>query len=232
MFKNKNIKAIIFDLDDTLYPEKEFIESGFWAVGKYLASKYKLPRINLYNILETDFKRGNRGKNFNLLLDRVNLPRKELKQLISIYRNHKPRIKLHKDAAEILTYFIKDKRMKLGLISDGIVNTQKNKLRTLKLNTVFDVIVLSDVFGKKYRKPNAKPFEVILKKMKVKPEEAIYVADNPQKDFIGAKRLGIFTIRIKRKGGVYEKVEETINNRADLAIYDLIKLKKICTQKR
>jgi len=56
------IKAIIFDLDDTLYPEKKFIMSGFRAVAKYLSKKHKLNYNEVFKILKKDFKKRLRKK--------------------------------------------------------------------------------------------------------------------------------------------------------------------------
>jgi putative hydrolase of the HAD superfamily len=231
MFKGINTKAILFDLDDTLYPEREFVISGFKVVSKYLANKYKLKASNILHILVNDFKKGVRGKNFDLLLKKFNLPQEDLKELIVIYRNHEPKIKLYSDAEEIIKYLSKDKKIKIGLISDGPIDVQRNKIKILKLDKLFDVIILSDFFGKRYRKPHPKSFREALTKLDVKPEEAVYVADNLQKDFIGAKKMGIFTIRIKRKEGIYKEVKETISNRADFTFTNLLKLKSLCLKK-
>jgi len=222
------MKAIIFDLDDTLYPEREFVMSGFKVVAKYLAKKYALNQFKIFNFLRFDFKNGIRGKNFDLLIARFNLSKKELKSLIKIYRNHKPKIKLYPDAKKILKYLAKNKKIKIGLISDGAVKTQTNKLQSLKIDKIFDAIVLSDSFGKKYRKPHLRPFHLALKKLKIKPEEAIYVADNPLKDFIGAGKLGIFTVRIKRKNGIYNDIQEIKKNRSNLIIFNLLQLRNLC----
>jgi len=232
MEKLNNLKAIIFDLDDTLYPEKEFVMSGFQIVSGYLAKKYKLNPLKIFNILKTDFEKGIRGKNFNLILGKLKLPKQELKKIITIYRNHKPKIKLYLDAKQLLMYLSKNKKIKMALISDGPVKTQRNKLAALKIDNIFDAVTLSDSLGKKYRKPHQRPFNVTLKKLKIKPKEAIYIADNPQKDFRGAKKLGIFTIRIKRKKGVYTNVEESKKNRADLVITNLGRIKKLCKKSK
>jgi len=230
MKETKNIKAMIFDLDDTLYPESEFVMGGFLAVARYLAQNYKLDKLRIFNILKSDFKKGSHGKNFNSILEKFNLSEKELKKLISIYRNHKPKIKLFPDAEKLLKH-LQHEKIKMALISDGPIETQKNKIEALKVKRCFQVITLSDELGIDYRKPSVRPFNLTLKKLLVKPSEAVYVADNPQKDFIGAKKLGVSTIRIKRKRGIYENVTETIDNRADLTISSLLKLKNLCSKK-
>jgi len=222
----KKIKVIIFDLDDTLYPEREFAMSGFKKVSRYLAKKYKLSFSAVFNILKNDFDAGIRGKNFNLLLKKLKLSQPELKNLINIYRNHKPEIKLYPDAKKILN-FLKNRKFKIALISDGRTKTQKNKLKSLKINNVFNPIIVSDSFGRKYRKPHQKTFLIALKKLGVKPQEAVYIADNPAKDFIAPKKLWMPTVRIKRPGGEYENVRFKKKNDAELIINNLVELKRL-----
>lgn len=217
------IKAIIFDLDDTLYPEKEFVMSGFWAVARYLGKKYKLNPLKILAILKKDFEKGRRGNNFNLLLSGLNFPKKEVGKLVTIYRSHKPKIKLFSDAKKLLGGL--SKSVKKAIVSDGQVTTQKNKLEALKINKIFDAVVLSDSLGKKYQKPHPKPFQIALKKIKTPPKEAIYVADNPEKDFIGAKKLGMFTVQIKRKRGIYAGLKAQGLRKPDVLITNLLRLK-------
>ena len=224
MKETRNIKAVVFDLDDTLYPEYEFVMSGFLVVAKYLSKKYKLNGLRIFDILKSDFKKGVRERNFNLLLEKFHLPEKELKKLISIYRSHKPKIELFLEAEKLLKH-LQNKKIKIALISDGFVGTQRNKIEALKIEKYFQVITLSDELGINYRKPNTKPFNLTLKKLSVKPSEAVYIADNPQKDFIGAKKLGLTTIQIKRVGGIYSQIEVTKENKADLVINSLSQLK-------
>ena len=232
MKKINELKAVIFDLDDTLYPEKEFVVGGFQAVTKYLAKRYKLKQSKIFDILKSDFEKGIRRKNFNLLFEKLNLPEKELKEIITVYRNHKPKIKLYPDAKKILKYLSKNKKIKFGVISDGPIKMQRNKITALGIKNYFKVVTLSDRWGTKYRKPHKKSFKITIKKLKVKPREVIYVADNLQKDFIGAKKLGILTIRIKRKKGIYSHIKESKKNRADLTIANLCQIKKLCLKNK
>lgn len=219
------IKAVIFDLDDTLYPEREFVLSGFWEIAEYLKKGYGLGKSKVFSFLKSDFENGVRGKNFNRLIIENNLPKKELKKMIRIYHAHKPKIKPYSDAEKILKYIKKNRRLKTAIISDGPVEVQENKIKALKIKSYFNVIILSDRLGKKYRKPHAQPFKAALKRLKLKPKEAIYIGDNPKKDFIGAKKLGMATVRIKRGCGEYDYLGT--NHNAKYEISSLLQLKEI-----
>jgi len=225
MRRINKIRAIIFDLDDTLYPEKEFVMSGFKAVSTYLSQKYKIKKVETFNILKKDFDRGLRHRNFNVLLKKLKI-NENVDNLIKIYRNHRPCINLFSDAKKILDYLQK-RGFKLALISDGNIGMQKNKIGALKIKKYLRSITLTDSLGEKYRKPHKKAFCVILNKLKIKPDQAIYIADNPFKDFIAPKKLGILTIRIKRPQGEYSKVKFNKKNDADLTINNLLALKNL-----
>jgi len=89
-------------------------------------------------------------------------------------------------------------------------------------------VVFSDEWGQKAWKPNEKPFIVISDRLNVPPGQCIYVADNPLKDFLGAKKVGTYTIRIIRPGGEYSTCKPpSIEHRPDLTITFLQELLNI-----
>ena len=118
--------VIVFDLDDTLYDEIDFVKSGFKEVAKYLADeKYNDFMIDLF------YKEGS-GKIFDRLIKKFNLD-VNLQKLIEIYKFHYPNIFLPKESKELLDF---SKSFKTALISDGHYIMQKNKFNRLKLHTL------------------------------------------------------------------------------------------------
>jgi len=214
------IKGIIFDLDDTLYPEKEFVISGFKSVANYLSSKYNLDFKIIFNILNDDFKVGLRKKNFNVLLEKLNIKDEKIDKLISIYRDHKPDISLYKDAKTTLKNL--KKKFKMGLITDGYITTQKNKILALGIEKYFDCIIINKIG--KMDKRNQKSFNKMSLKLKIDLKNILYVGDNPKKDFMITKKIGITTIRIKRKDGLYTSIESDVKNMPDYTISNLLQL--------
>src|SRR5690606_20317114 len=105
-------------------------------------------------------------------------------QLLEIYRNHVPQIDLSEDTKEILLK-IKETGYKLGLITDGRSITQRNKLKALEIEELFDKIIISEEFGS--TKPDERNFKAFLMD---EIDEYFYVADNPKKDFIVPNKLG------------------------------------------
>ncbi|MFB5166836.1 HAD family hydrolase [Parageobacillus toebii] len=218
------IKGIVFDLDDTLFPESAFVRSGFLAVNDYL----KKQGINsFYKEAIYLFNTGKRGNIFNLVLDKLKIKynREFINKLITIYREHFPSIKLYEDAEWAIQYF-KDK-YKLGLITDGFLVTQENKIKALGISQYFDVVICSDEYGRENWKPSPTPYLKVMEKLQLTGEELIYVGDNPTKDFITAKKLGWLTIQIKRSQGEYLNVDVNEDYKAHHLIHSLIELKDL-----
>ena len=209
------IKAILFDLDDTLYEEKQFVKSGFKEVTKFINNKFNIDEKIFYKISTDVFNEGIRGNIFDIVLGRfnINFDDNTISSMVKIYREHNPKIKLDKDIRSLL---IKLRGIySLGIITDGYYEVQKKKVQVLKLEELFDSIIYTDRYGREFWKPNLFGYELALKDLQISPEETVYIGDNPYKDFIGAKKVGISTVRVLFKGREYSKVRLDKNSSAD-----------------
>lgn len=194
----KNIKLIIFDLDDTLYPEMEFVKSGFRKVAEIIEKDSDLPIDHIFEMLMKEFSR-DRKFVFDRVLKEIGIYNKSyILKLVEIYRTHRPDIKLYDDAKEILEA-LKDK-FYLGIITDGFPITQKLKIEALGIEKYFNKIIYTWERGKDYSKPSSGPFIDMLEFFSFDAKDAVYIGDNVEKDFKGPKEIGIFTIRIIREG--------------------------------
>lgn len=216
------IKALIFDLDDTLYQEIQFIYSGFSEVAQHLSKKYSLSYNFVYNELVNDFKKGIRKKNFNVLLKKIDKNDDELPNLIDTYRYHIPKIFLCEDAQVVLK--ILQNRYKLGLITDGYICSQENKIDALGIRSFFNYIIINNI-EKGIDKLSENPFKVLINLLEVPPDTVIFIGDNPQKDFFVPQKLGLLTIRIRRPGGIYANIPT--NDSVNIEISSLIELPNI-----
>lgn len=189
------IKLIIFDLDDTLYNEKEYVVSGFRSVSKKIESKYGLNFFEVYSALLESFFVDGRGKNFDKIVDKFGLSPKIVPDLVKTYRGHEPEIHI-KDEDKLFLKKLSQK-YKLCLITDGWEDVQKNKVSVLKLDSIFDLVLYSQRDGIKYAKPHNKFFVKALNYFKVKKEEAVMIGDDYDKDIVGANGLGIKTFQVE-----------------------------------
>lgn len=170
-------KYIVFDLDDTLAYEIDYLKSAYREIAT------KLGGGALYNEM---IKMYEVGENVFEYLS-VNYDT-SLSDLLSLYRNHFPDIALIEGAKEVLEY-CKSNKYKIGLISDGRSVTQRNKLKALGIESLFDSIVISEEFGSE--KPNERNY---LNFVDDNINSYFYIADNSKKDFITPNKLGWTTV--------------------------------------
>lgn len=218
------VRAIIFDLDDTLISERKYIESGYRHIAKLLSNRYAKDAKELYELLNILFK--NSAKNvFNRLLDDIGISYTNdiILELVREYRNHLPSIEFFDDVVPCLG-LLKEKNVKTGVITDGYSNAQRNKLTVLKASNHFDEIIVTDELGREFWKPHPKPFEIMKEKLSVEFEEMVYVGDNPEKDFYISSIYPIKTIRISREG-IYKNKNYLNNIKEHHLIQSLIEIK-------
>lgn len=218
------IKAIVFDLDDTLYEEKEYVLSGFTAIDKYLSQR------NIHGFYKNAvmlFEKGVRGTIINEVLESIEISydKNLILFLVELYRNHIPKISLHEDSLAAIETL--KPAFKLGLLTDGYLNAQKNKVNALGISNYFDVIIYTDYFGREHWKPSPLPYLEIMNKLQFEGPELMYIGDNPLKDFVTAKKLKWNTIYIERQSGEYIGKMVSSEFKADYTIqtlYELIEL--------
>jgi len=199
-------QAIIFDLDDTLYPERDFVLSGFRAVARWAEDRFGIPEAQGFGELHALFEAGVRGDTFNRWLIMHDIePGGYVPELLRVYRDHPPALVPYAGVPELLAGLARQYR--LGLVSDGYLAVQRRKLEALKLSHYFHAIVFSDEWGREAWKPNPQPFWAVLERLEAEPSRAVYIADNPLKDFFGARSIGIKTIWFRQAEGEYARRE-------------------------
>ena len=197
------LQAIIFDMDDTLYPEQAFVLSGFRAVADWGAIHLDIPTEAGYTELARLFHAGVRGDSFNHWLHHFGITAitEIIPQLVTVYRQHTPQITPFPIVPSLLSKL--HTSYKLGLLSDGYLEVQRRKFEALNVAVHMDAVVFSDEWGRDAWKPSMKPFTAILERLQVKASYSVYIADNPIKDFLGANQVGMHTIWLKQTQGEY-----------------------------
>ena len=209
------IKAVVFDLDDTLIKEVDYIKSGFDVVSTSISKNYDLDKEL---VLKDMFELFDESSSYvyNRVLDKNNVlySKQEIMNLVEIYRNHTPQIRLSKKVIKVLEE-LRSKGYKIGVITDGYKESQRKKIEALNLEKHVDKIIVTDELGREYWKPHPRSFELMKEKLNVDFNEMVYIGDNPQKDFYINKVYPIKTIRLYSLGiykdDVYKEVKEIIN---------------------
>jgi putative hydrolase of the HAD superfamily len=192
------IKGLVFDLDDTLSDERDYVRSGFDCVA-HAAARSDAEAARLADWMWAAFESGVRGDTFDRLL--AAFPdlgaRLTTDDLIAAYRNHVPAIELAPGVAELLDA-LRTRDLRLGVLTDGPSASQSAKAAALQLDRWFDPIVLTDTLGPGFAKPSPDGFALISRRWGVPGRHLGYVADNPEKDFVGPRQLGWATVRLRR----------------------------------
>lgn len=192
--------VIIFDLDDTLYKERAFVESGFKAIALYLGHPSFADEMKESWAV---------GKNaFEQLIANHSLTA-SIEELLSIYRTHTPSIELDSSISDTLDALVENGKI-LGIITDGRSISQRNKMKALGLSRWFpdDNIIISEEFGSS--KPDLRNYRFFMSKYPGKT--FTYVGDNITKDFIAPKTLGWQTICLQDNGQNIHSQDFGLNN--------------------
>ncbi len=212
------IKAVVFDLDDTLYSEMDYVRSGFKAVATEIEKLCGV--VDAYNKLLELFAES-REKVFDRYIANVRDITMTATQMVEIYRNHEPNITLFKDAKQTLAS-LREKGYKLGIITDGEPSRQRKKISVLELADMVDEIIVTDELGgEEFRKPNSQAFELMCKNFAINANEMLYVGDNPKKDFAVKKVLPLKTAELFTSEKIYGTGDYLDNIKPDFCIANL-----------
>lgn len=210
---------IVFDLDDTLYQEVNFVQGGFKAVAEFLELNFQVPYAESFEFMNERLKKG-RNNIFDDLLKEFNLFNKKLvKKCISAYRRHKPAIHLLPEADSVLKML---QEYPIYIVTDGNKLVQKNKLLALGLTNRVKHCFITHNYGLGKAKPSPYCFLKICQKEKVRPEEVVYIGDNPNKDFLNLKPIGFKTVRVLQ--GHFKGLKKETQYEADYEINSLREL--------
>jgi 5'-nucleotidase len=210
--QEKRKKAVLFDLDDTLFDHKFSRLKGLTALQKELpqlaaVSLEELEREH-EKLLKADYDQvldgrlsiieGTTKRIMKLCsLHGLNLSLEEARRSANLYSkgyaNNRRPVPGSKELLTALSNYAT-----VGLVSNGLVEPQIEKLRACKIDEPLDFIVISEAVG--FKKPGKEIFEVALKRAKVKASEAVYVGDSWESDVLPALNLGMDAVWLNRYG--------------------------------
>jgi len=182
------MRVFIFDLDDTLYKEIDFLKSAYREIAKVVGHP------EAFDFMLDSYLYGDNA--FKSVIDKYNL-KFTIDHLLEIYRNHKPNISLEQDTITTLDE-LKARGIIMCLLTDGRSVTQRNKIEALGLACWFspDDILISEEFG--HSKPSMECYQYFINRY---PDaEFVVIGDNPAKDFITPNKLGWTTICLCSNG--------------------------------
>lgn len=218
------ITTIVFDLDDTLYMEREFVISGFRAVDAWLSENRGVRHF--FPAAWKAYSLGVRGNIFNIAFDLMGIRDPWLiNDCVRVYRDHKPQISILPEAQEVIDFYKDNKN--LAIITDGLASVQGGKVAALNLPAMIPHIILTGALGEGMGKPHPAAYENVMQHYGVEGMNCVYIGDNPNKDFITARQLGWQTIRIRRPHSEHGYLSLCKEKEADISISHLLEIKGI-----
>lgn len=196
-----DVDAIVLDIDDTLYLERDYVRSGFESVGEWVRAE--LGFTDFKERAWDAFEDGTRGRIFDHVLASYDRPSDPpiVKEMVARYRSHTPNISLLDDARNALTRW--SGAIALAVITDGPLDSQRAKARALGLDEWIPLIVFTAALGGGRGKPHPEAFSSVQEHFGLDGPACAYIADNPGKDFIAPHDLGWATVRIRREFGLH-----------------------------
>lgn len=195
----KNIKAIVFDLDDTLIPHKP------WIMKKltYTIQNACFEINNKNEVIELGKMLVDEGKTYRLLDELCAIFQLDsLKEkLIATYRSYYPKeIEVYKDVADTLCYL--SKKYDLCILTDNPIVGQKQKVEVFPYSNYFKEIIYTNALNTS--KPDKVSFQEVSKVLSVENSELVMVGDNYHRDIVGAYRAGYnYCFQIKRPDSLF-----------------------------
>ncbi len=198
------ITTVVFDLDDTLYDEVDYCRSGFETVADFVAKPPETSSAErIFDCFWRQFTAGNRTKTFNTALEELGIDYNDklISELITVYRNHIPKITLPQDSKDVLCQ-LKGKYT-LAMLTDGFLPAQQLKVQALGLEKYFKCIIYTEQLGRNCWKPSPAGFEKLMQTLNARPETISFVADNEKKDFIAPNKLDFLTVQVVRSARIH-----------------------------
>lgn len=189
------IDAVLLDLDDTCFDQREFLSGAFDAVARR-AGEFGADEGRLRDALEAAAAGGSdRGHIIDQALRTLDSP-VAVGPLVDAFRCYRPaRLTPYPGVPESL------RRMRrlapVGLVTNGDPTGQRAKLAALGFQDAFDAVVLSDEMGRSFRKPHPAPFRQALRLLGADPARSFFIGDHPDRDIAGAQQVGMRAVRVR-----------------------------------
>lgn len=216
------IKAIIFDLDNTLVDfmkmKRMAIEAAIYSM---IDSGLNLTFDEAHKIIDEIYKEQGieYQKVFDQFLQKIfnKIDNKILAAGIVAYRKAREAALTPYPRVFLTLNKLLKMGLKLGILTDAPAREAWLRLAYLNLHNLFDAVVTFDDTG--IRKPEPEPFLEILKRLEVKPSESLMVGDWAERDIVGAAKLGMKT--------AFAKYGDTFNTQSHNADFELNSIEEL-----
>lgn len=226
VLKTMSRLRVVFDLDDTLYPERMFAISGFRACERWAADRFGV--TGLVDPMTRLLDAGHMRSLFEIVLaetvgaDAAHL----IEDFIAVYRDHEPDIALYEDSHAALDHL--GRVGPLGLITDGSHPVQSGKVAALGIAPRFaHIIYTSALGGRSFSKPNPRSYELMEQAIGEPGDRFVYIGDNPAKDFVTPNARGWMSVQIVRPQRIHSRAQAAAGGEPQHTISSLAELPRL-----
>lgn len=189
------VRAVIIDLDDTLYDERTYVLSGFRAVARDIARRF--PHVAagaLMTGMVAELERHGRGAVFDRALEGAGVTPDAalIAELVAVYRDHRPEIALWPGVADALAEVARNHRT--AIVTDGLAQMQRRKVEALGVARGVDEVLYC--WEHEAPKPDPACYLEAARRLGVRPEDTVVVGDRPDHDMAAARAAGCRSIRV------------------------------------
>jgi HAD superfamily hydrolase (TIGR01509 family) len=191
------MRAVIFDLDDTLYPHEQFVYGGFIAVARMVEARYGIAANRALAVL-LNSRRHAPGREMQALCAAFDLSEGLIPVLVREYRGAQPVLTPFAGVESMLDELARD-GWGLALLTNGLPYVQALKINALGLRRRIPHVIFAAEYARG-GKPHPAPFIAAARRLGVPVERCVMVGDDPTCDIEGARRLGLRTIQVRVRG--------------------------------
>lgn len=202
------LRAVCFDLDGTLFDDRQYVEAGLRSAAEKLEAIAGVDLTEAF--LEAYFEEGIREGTFDHVLAERGLPERLVPELVEAYHDNDAALEPYPGAVDALEAL--EDAYDLALVTGG--RNGRDKLDRLGLDDYFETVLVTS--GRPYSKRDPDPFEAVCEDLGVPADATAYVGDRPDLDFPQANALGMYTIRVE--AGRYADADATGEARPDVTI--------------
>ena len=182
-------KLIVFDLDNTLILEKDYLFEAYEEISYHIESTCFVDKLKIENYLKNEFINNGRTKLFDKMISHFNISKFEIKAILNILRSYTPLRKISLiDNMKLILEGLKDKKIPYVIFTNGSVDQQKNKVANIEWDGLLtDVIYANEINPK----PDPISFSnyLLKNKIKINKNEILMIGDSIV-DELFTKNLG------------------------------------------
>jgi putative hydrolase of the HAD superfamily len=177
---------VVFDLDDTLYPHRRFMLSGYRAVARHVEGRGLAEAWTVFRFLTACVRRGTSRHAFDRCCEAHGWSPGLVGEWLEVFRGHAPSLRLPRGSAEVLARA--RRHAAVGVLTNGLPDVQRRKVAALGLEPLVDVVVYADEHHDG-GKPNPAVFHAIWRALG-RPRRMCMVGNDPERDIRPALALG------------------------------------------